>query len=338
MPSKGKGKKKKRKGSTPVSEMDFSAAESFLPALDIDFNVGPGTSGGGFFDEKLAELETLQQTVRAQSENRQKLKKLIDIKKGKTAYTNPLVASINENTTRTVTGLKTQIGEFVYNDDKAVSGDTSYHIHYTKDLSKYYMTEHQHSSSNSRLIFPVKIKDDFTIYNSLSKQKPMKIESATIAPTEDDYSRGFINRSFARKANEPNSAPFEINKNQIDSSPLYVYANLNFMIKGTRSRVKAFNNKKISIASRGMKNLKRYLNPFQFYRETGTEDVRERILEQLKVQRIDSVTTNGTSEQTTQTMSTTSPSTTTTQTQTGPPPGVMSGGAGGAGGGGGGGY
>ena len=115
-----------------------------------------------------------------------------------------------------------------------------------------------------------------------------------------------------------------------------MYANLNFMIKGTRSRVKAFNNKKISIASRGMANLKRYLNPFQFYRETGTEDIRERILEQLKVQRIDSVTTTGTSEQTTQTVSTTSPSTTTTQTQTGPPPGVMSGGAGGAGGGGGG--
>ena len=51
MPSRGKGKKKRSK---PVSEMDFSAAENFIPPLDIDFNVGPGTSGGGFFNEKIA--------------------------------------------------------------------------------------------------------------------------------------------------------------------------------------------------------------------------------------------------------------------------------------------
>ena len=134
MPSKGKGKKKKKRGGTPAHLMDFSAAESLIPPLDIDFNVGPGTSGGGFFDEKLAELETLQEQVREQSENRLKLQKLIDIKKGKTTYVNPLVARVNQNTTRVVKGLKTRSGEFVYNDDKPVKEDTQYHIHYTKDL------------------------------------------------------------------------------------------------------------------------------------------------------------------------------------------------------------
>ena len=91
MPSKGKGKKKKKRGGTPAHLMDFSAAESLIPPLNIDFNTGPS----GFFDEKLAELATLQQQVREQSPNRLKLQKLIDIKKGKTTYVNPLVARVN---------------------------------------------------------------------------------------------------------------------------------------------------------------------------------------------------------------------------------------------------
>tara|TARA_B100000131_G_scaffold322606_1_gene377181 strand:- start:27 stop:1004 length:978 start_codon:yes stop_codon:yes gene_type:complete len=324
MPSKGKGKKKKKRGGTPAHLMDFSAAESLIPPLNIDFNVGPGTSGGGFFDEKLAELETLQEQVREQSANRLKLQKLIDIKKGKVTYTNPIVARVNQNTTRVVKGLKTKSGEFVYNDGKRVKEDTQYHIHYTKALEKYYMTEHQHSNT-SRIIFPVKIKDDFTIYNTLSEQTSLKIESTTIAPTEDDYNKGFINRSFARKANEPGSAPFEIKRDQIDTSPLYIYANLNFMIAGTRARVKAFNNDKVTKAARFIPNLKKFINPFQFYREKGNEDIRESILEKLKVSRLDSTPTESTTEQATQ-----QTTTTTTPSSGGPPPGVMTGGAGGA--------
>ena len=134
MPSKGKGKKKKKRGGTPAHLMDFSAAESLIPPLNIDFNTGPS----GFFDEKLAELATLQQQVREQSPNRLKLQKLIDIKKGKTTYVNPLVARVSQNTTRVVKGLKTRSGEFLYNDEKPVKEDTQYHIHYTKDLKKYY--------------------------------------------------------------------------------------------------------------------------------------------------------------------------------------------------------
>ena len=49
-----------------------------------------------------------------------KLQKLIDIKKGKTTYVNPLVARVSQNTTRVVKGLKTRSGEFVYNDGKPV--------------------------------------------------------------------------------------------------------------------------------------------------------------------------------------------------------------------------
>ena len=333
MPSKGKGKKKKKRGGTPAHLMDFSAAESLIPPLNIDFNTGPS----GFFDEKLAELATLQQQVREQSPNRLKLQKLIDIKKGKTTYVNPLVARVNQNTTRVVKGLKTRSGEFVYNDGKPVKEDTQYHIHYTRNLEKYYMTEHQHSST-SRIIFPVKIEDDFTIYNTLSSQTSLKIESTTIAPTENDYNKGFVNRSFARKANEPGSAPFEIKRDQIDTSPLYIYANLNFMITGTRSRVKAFNNNKVTKAARFIPNLKKFINPFQFYREKGNEDIRESILEKLKVSRLDSTPTESTTGQATQQTTTTTTTTTTPSSgynagSGGPPPGVMTGGAGGGGGG-----
>ena len=112
------------------------------------------------------------------------------------------------------------------------------------------------------------------------------------------------------------------------------------MITGTRSRVKAFNNNKVTKAARFIPNLKKFINPFQFYREKGNEDIRESILEKLKVSRLDSTPTESTTGQATQ-QTTTTTTTTPTTTQSsgynagsgGPPPGVMSGGAGGGGGG-----
>ena len=110
------------------------------------------------------------------------------------------------------------------------------------------------------------------------------------------------------------------------------------MITGTRSRVKAFNNNKVTKAARFIPNLKKFINPFQFYREKGNEDIRESILEKLKVSRLDSTPTESTTGQATQQTTTTTTTTTTPSSgynagSGGPPPGVMTGGAGGGGGG-----
>ena len=80
MPTKQKGQKKKKRGGKPLSEMDFSAAENFIPPLNIDFNVGPGTSGGGFFDQKISNLS-----------NMGRLNKLINQRKGKSDYNNQTI-------------------------------------------------------------------------------------------------------------------------------------------------------------------------------------------------------------------------------------------------------
>ena len=329
MPSRGKGKKKKRSGSTPVSEMDFSAAENFIPPLDIDFNVGPGTSGGGFFDEKIASLG-----------NMGKFQKLIAGRIGGRTYVNPEVENIQRDSVRTISApTKTKSEQFTYSDGKFVKPDLHYHIQYTKDLQEHYMTGGAHNPQ-SKLIFPVK-PSLFSTYNSLNKQSPMHIEPTFRQVTKADYSAGVIQRYFARKSNQVMSPPFEIAAKQFNSSPLYVYTTFQWRVAGNREIVSKLNTRAIKKAVRDIPNIDKQLNPFQFYKvEAKLENLsKEEVLDRLGVATTIKETT-AESTTTTATTTTTSPSTTTTttQTQTGPPPGVMGGGAGGAGGGGGGGY
>ena len=211
MPIRGKGKKKRRSGSTPVSEMDFSAAENFIPPMNIDFNVGPGTSGGGFFDDKIASLG-----------NMSKFQKLIASRTNGKTYVNPRIENIQRESVRTVSdSMKTKLREFTYEDGKFVKPDLHYHIHYTKDLEEHYMTGVAHNPK-SKLIFPINLSV-FSTYNSLNKQAPMHIEPTFRELTEGDYSAGVITRYFARKSNQIMSSPFEISSKQFGISPLYVY-------------------------------------------------------------------------------------------------------------------
>ena len=322
MPSRGKGKKKRSK---PVSEMDFSAAENFIPPLDIDFNVGPGTSGGGFFDEKIANISQLKEP----SETQKRLSKLIDERAGKFTYKDSTIADINRRTSRAVSGYKTKLGEFVYGDGKPVKANIQYHIHYISNLEEHYMTGVLHNDS-SKLIFPLKLSQ-FSTYNNLNGQSPLGLKPKVLTPTKKDYTKGSIIRYFAKKSNEVMSPPFEITDKEFNKSPLYIYATIPWRISGDKGLVNLINAMSINEAKKSIPNIDKFLNPFQFYKGSTKMDKlnKEEILDRLGVVTTTQQTTAGSTTTSTST-TTTSPSTTTTQTQTGPPPGVTTGGAGGA--------
>ena len=64
---KNKNKKgRKKKGGKNPMDMDFSAAENFIPPLNIDFNTGPK----GVFDEKLASIGKLNEVSATQKKIR----------------------------------------------------------------------------------------------------------------------------------------------------------------------------------------------------------------------------------------------------------------------------
>jgi len=313
MPTKQKGQKRKKKGSKPLAQMDFSAAENFIPPLGLDFSVGRDTSGGGFFDQKISNLS-----------NMGRLNKLINQRKGKSDYNNQTIIDINRRTVRAVTGKITKTGEFIYTDRKPVKPGIPYHIHYTKNLEEHYMTGVSHNQK-SKLIFPLK-PSTFSTYNVLNKQSPMSLNPVNLQLTDKDYTNGVVSRFFARKANEVMSAPFEILSSQFGKSPLYIYTSFSWVISGNRDRVRKLNTYTIYKAKQDIPNIGRLLSPLQFYRGSETLITQEEILNKLGVVKTTQQTT--TESTTTATTTTTTPSTTTTQT--GPPPGVTTGGAGGA--------
>ena len=244
MPSKGKGKKKKR---------------------------------STFTKNLMAGLLSI-------SENYIKLQKLIDQMAGKAAYVNKTLKMINEKTVRVVGGnLKTKRGEFIFADGKPVKGRIDYHIHYTKNLEEYYMTQQAHNNITSKLIFPVKNKSTFSIYNGLNKQSPMILKSDVKPLTRNDYAKSFITRYFAKKANEVMSKPFEINAKQMSKSSLYIYTSIPWYIKGERDLVKVLNSRSIRMAEEVMPNIGKYLNPFQLYKKSKALDNEEAILKKLGV-------------------------------------------------------
>ena len=276
---KNKNKKgRKKKGGKNPMDMDFSAAENFIPPLNIDFNTGPK----GVFDEKLASIGKLNEV----SATQKKLDNLIKGRKGTNSYSNENILDIVRKTSRVFKGFIAESNEFLYDDGKTVKEGTPYHIHFTVDLKKYHMTQVSHNKVNSRLIYKIK-EDEYSMYTRLSESKPLTIKSSVVIPEEKDYKRQFMIRTFAKKANQVDSSPFEIKKNQIDSSPLYNYVTFKFMIRGDRERVRRFNTKKIREASLTIPNLDKYINPFQFFREAGNKNIKDQILERLNLPPVD---------------------------------------------------
>ena len=247
--------------------------------------------------------------------------------------TNPTILRITNNTMRAETGFMTRKFEFKNKKGKYVKAGTPYHVHYTNDLSVYYMTSVKHDVF-SELIYPINKKINLIdYYNTLNQQEPLILKSKITPPTEDDYAAGFMIRAFARKANDERKVPFEITSDDIHTSPLYEYITLNWYLTGTPESVELANRRRVELASENWPNIGGLLNPFQYYRkiidQTPEEITRERLTESTFVYGVENAPDPGTS------------SNTVTQNQApsgysagsgGPPPGAMTGGATGGGG------
>ena len=182
------------------------------------------------------------------------------------SYTDPNIRAIHSVTERKVENLKTEKNQFRFANGKVLAKGFPYHIHYTKNLSEFFMSEAKHSS-NSKLIFPMEIDaSNFTYYNVLNKQSLMKLNNKATIPTEEDYKKRSYKRYFVKQANDKNQPPFEISKQDYQTSPLYNYVELRWYIRGERNKVYAQNIKAINIASNSISDIKRILSPFQFYR------------------------------------------------------------------------
>ena len=194
------------------------------------------------------------------------LQRLFADRKNKLAITNPKVNAIQNATERSAKNQIAKKGEFYYSNRKMVKPGTSYHTHYTSQLTQHFMTGGEHNSG-SELIYPLKRDiSNFIYYNSLNKQSPLKLNNNVTIPTDDDYKNVSYQRYFAKQANDKNQPAFEISKDDFGSSALYEYIQIDWHITGTRNSVYSRNIKEINRASNTIPSIKKILSPFQFYR------------------------------------------------------------------------
>ena len=223
------------------------------------------SSGGSSY----AQTPTTQQTSSGGSSYTQttpKLQQLFEARKNKLPLINPVVDAINQITERAIQNQIAKANEFYYENGKPVKAGTTYHIHYTTDLGEYFMSGGVHNST-SKLMFPLKYDvSQFTYYNTLNEQSPLKLSSQVVSPKEEDYKKGSYKRYFAKQANDKNQPTFEVSKQDFQSSPLYNYVQLRWYVTGAKNYVYSQNIKQIRIASATIVTIKKLLTPFQFYR------------------------------------------------------------------------
>jgi hypothetical protein len=197
-------------------------------------------------------------------------------------YINPVVKEIHRITERKIENLIAKKNQFRFSNGKLLGEGMSYHIHYTKSLDEFFMSEAKHSST-SELLYPINIDvSSFSYYNFLNKQIPIKLNSNVTIPTEKDYEKGSYKRYFVKQSNDKNQSPFEISKQDYQSSPLYNHIELRWYISGPRNYVYAQNIKSINIASISISDVRRILTPFQFYRFEENLSDAERIRRKLQ--------------------------------------------------------
>ena len=215
--------------------------------------------------------------------NSNKLNKILEARRSKVSFINPTIKDINKRTDRVIKGRVVKEFQFVTDQGKFVKKGTIYHIHYTKDLGEHFMIGTEHDNILSKLIFPLDNVGitQFGYYSSLNKQEPLTLKSTVTYPTEKDYKKGSYTRYFARKANEEKSSPFEVSNADSGTSPLYIYATVNWNLKGTKAQIYFRNNKQIALAMKTIPNIYRILSPYQFYKAeeslTPMELVKERL-------------------------------------------------------------
>ena len=216
----------------------------------------------------------------------QQFDELIAKRKGKVTSINPRIEGVNKRTVRTIKDEEnfiTKVGEFRYTNDNPVKAGIPYHIHYTSTLEEFYMTEYEHEPKKSKIIYPNDIKTNFQYYNNLNKQEPLKLKGERIKPTDQDYLNGFFVRHFAKKANELQSPPSEINVKNFDKSSLYIYVSLKWYLVGSEERVYLRNSREIIKASKTISNIGKILPKMQYYRYDRSLDSKELIKERLGI-------------------------------------------------------
>ena len=219
------------------------------------------TSGGGVTEATTTQQTSVDSPYVMVNTNLQKLLRGENI-----IYINPVVEEIHRITERKIENLVAKKNQFRFSNGKLLGEGMSYHIHYTKSLDEFFMSEAKHSAT-SQLLYATNIgASNFSYYNFLNKQAPMKLNSNITIPTEEDYKKRSYKRYFAKQVNDKNQPPIEISKKDYQSSPLYNYVELKWYISGPRNYVYAQNIKSINIASISISDVRRILTPFQFYR------------------------------------------------------------------------
>ena len=220
--------------------------------------------------------------------NSNKLNKILEARRSKVSIVNSTIKDINKRTDRVIKGRVVKEFQFVTDQGKFVKKGTMYHIHYTKDLGEYFMIGTGHDNILSKLIFPLDVEGitQFGYYSSLNKQEPLTLKSTVTYPTEKDYKKGSYTRYFARKANEEKSSPFEVSNADSGTSPLYIYATVNWNLKGTKAQIYFRNNKQIVLAMKTIPNIYRILSPYQFYKAEESLTLVELVKERLGVEAV----------------------------------------------------
>ena len=218
------------------------------------------------------------------------LKRLFEARKNKLPLINPVVDAINQITERAIQNQIAKANEFYYENGKPVKAGTTYHIHYTTDLGEYFMSGGVHNST-SKLMFPLKYDvSQFTYYNTLNEQSPLKLSSQVVSPKEEDYKKGSYKRYFAKQANDKNQPTFEVSKQDFQSSPLYNYVQLRWYVTGAKNYVYSQNLNQIRIASATIVTIKKLLTPFQFYRFEENLSIADRLANMMDLSNYNTVT------------------------------------------------
>jgi|TARA_R110000796_G_C14536358_1_gene432456 hypothetical protein len=194
------------------------------------------------------------------------LQSFFEARKNKLPIINPQINAIHKVTERAVKNQTAKKSQFYDGNGRVVSEGTSYHIHYTSKITQHFMTGAEHNKL-SKLIYPIRIRNsEFSYYNFLNKQSPLKLISKVTPPTEKQYKKKSFARYFAKQANDESQPSFEIHKNDFQTSPLYIYVTLTWHLTGLRDDVYDKNIREIESVSNTMPSIGNILTPFQFFR------------------------------------------------------------------------
>lgn len=180
------------------------------------------------------------------------------------------IRDIKDNIERTIQGLRTKSGEFVFEDnERPVKSDVIYSVYYTLDKEEIYLTGIT-SSTNSKEIIKIKDKTSFSSYVNLDSNIRQPYPRPKAAnPSDSDYRIGEIKRYFTRIANDPSKPIYEISKQDFrNQNNLYKYTEINWVISGLKSEVQRTNAAIIRSLEDEYTGISNVLFPLQLWKPT----------------------------------------------------------------------